>query len=106
MTRNAGKSLVEKGGKHVAPLRPSDLNIGVKQLGTLASYRHELHAIYKAVAEGTLQPEMGTKLAWMVGQMRVAKRDELTVEVMEKGGISGVPFAGIVLIGPGSDKDG
>ncbi len=76
-------------------------------MGTLVSYRHELHAIHKAVANGQLQPEIGTKLSWMVGQMRVAKREEIAMDLMEKGGISGVPFAGVVLIGPrGEENDG
>ncbi len=87
-------------------LEDGDACLGTKQLGTLASYRHELHAIYKAVAAGELAPELGTKLSWMIGQMRVAKRDEISMEIMEKGGIAGVPFAGIVLIGPGGNEDG
>ena len=106
MTRKRGKSLTKRGNSEVVPLTPADLGIGTKQLGTLASYRHELQAIYQAVARGELQPEIGTKLSWMVGQMRVAKRDEIAMDLMEKGGISGVPFVGITLIGPGGDKDG
>lgn len=105
MTRKRGKSLTKRRNHEVVPLTPADLGIGTKQLGTRASYRHELHAIYQAVARGELQPAIGTKLSWMVGQMRVAKRDEISMELMEKGGISGVPFAGIVLIGPGAGEN-
>ncbi len=72
MTRNGGKSLIDQGDAHAVPLLPVDLGIGRKQLGTLASYRHELHSIYQAVARGELQSEIGTKLRWMIGQMRVA----------------------------------
>ena len=97
---------IKRGNSEVVPLTPADLGIGTKQLGTLASYRHELHAIYKAVAEGKMDPATGRGLTWMVGQMRVAKREEEQLALMEKGGISGVPFAGIVLIGPGGNEDG
>ena len=54
MTRKRGKSLTKRGNDGVVPLTPADLGIGTTQLGTLASYRHELHAIYKAVSRGEL----------------------------------------------------
>ncbi len=98
--------MTKRGNSEVVPLPPADLGIGTKQLGTLASYRHELHAIHRAVSRGELSPELATKLTWMVSQMRIAKREEVQMELMEKGGIAGAPFTGIVLIGPGGNEDG
>ncbi len=84
----------------------ADLGLGTKRLSTLADHRNELRRIYEALACGKLHPDVASKLAWMVNQMRVAKRDEVTTEIMEKGGIAGAPFAGMVLVGPREQDDG
>ena len=69
-------------------------------LGSLRSIRWEMRRIYEAVIHGKLPLTAGTKLFYMLEKVAKSKSEEEKLAILEKGGIAGAPFVGLMIEPP------
>ena len=70
------------------------------RLGTQKEIRWEMRRVYEATIRAQLPLTAATKLIYMLEKIARSKSDEEKLKVLERGGIAGAPFIGLILEGP------
>ncbi len=103
------KSLKKKGVRALETLTPAEIGVLTVdfppphkslRLGTQKEIRWEMRRVYEACIRGQLPLTAATKLIYMLEKMARLKSDEEKLKVLERGGIVGAPFVGLIIEGP------
>jgi len=66
-----------------------------------ASVRGEIIRVYDMVTSGELPLVAGMKLVYILDKISKSRFEEDRLEILKRGGISGAPFVGLTIVGPG-----
>lgn len=104
--KKAGEGVAER----LSPAEIEALTIvfphkGRLRLGTQTQIRWEMRRVYQAAIEGRLPLTACTKLFYMLEKISRSETDEQKLWILERGGIAGAPFVGLIIEGPASGKD-
>ncbi len=103
------KSLEKQGIRGREPLTPAEVRVLTAnfppphkslRLGTQKEIRWEMRRIYELCINGKMPLTAATKLIYMLEKIARSKSDEEKLKVLERGGIAGVPFIGLIIEGP------
>ncbi len=103
------KSLEKQGIRAREPLTPAEVRVLTAnfppphkslRLGTQKEIRWEMRRIYEATIRAQLPLTAATKLIYMLEKIARSKSDEEKLKVLERGGIAGAPFIGLIIQGP------
>ena len=92
----------------VIPLTPAEITILTVQfppdkalrLGSGNDIRREMRRIYRGVIDGKLPLSAGTKLVYILDKIAKSATEDEKLEILRKGGISGAPFVGLMIVPP------
>lgn len=92
----------------VVPLTKAEINVltvnfpkkSALRLGTGEEIRWEMKRIYRATVEGKLPLSAATKLLYMLDKIAKSRSEDEKLKILERGGIAGAPFVGLMLAGP------
>ena len=95
--------VIPPGGMSKSELKALTINFKVKgplRLGTGEQIRGEMKRVYRAVVGGDLPLSAGTKLLFMLDKIAKSKSEDEKLKILERGGMGGAPFVGLMLTGP------
>ena len=69
-------------------------------INTQKAIRGEMIKVYSMVTSGELPLSAGMKLVYILDKIRTSLTDEDKLRILERGGIQGEPFIGLIIEGP------
>lgn len=107
-TRKMAKALAKHPDVVSERLTPSEIEIiclnfpptGNLLLSKPKEIRREMRRVYEAAIRGRIPLTAATKLFYMLEKVSRSRSEEDKLAILERGGIGGAPFIGLILEGP------